>query len=117
MYRFNIYNKNSIHMKDYIFILEQFKLKHIEIDDYEHLEKYINFLINYDSDIFEEYSEKHHILPRSTFPEFENDDWNVVNLKYEDHRLVHLWLFKSINERVYQRPLNFMYLDYGSVLR
>ena len=99
-------------MKDYNFIMEQFKFKHSEIDSQDYLEKYINFLVNYEQKVFEEYSEKHHILPRSTFPEFENAEWNIVNLKYEDHRLVHLWLFKSINERVYQRPLNFMMKEY-----
>ena len=99
-------------MKDFNFIMEQFKSKHSEIDSKEYLEKYINFLIDYEAQVFEEYSERHHILPRRTFPEFENAEWNIVNLKYEDHKLVHLWLFKSINERVYQKPLNFMIKEY-----
>jgi hypothetical protein len=99
-------------MKDFNLIMEQFKSKHSEIDSQDYLEKYINFLISYEAKVFEEYSERHHILPRSTFPEFENDKWNIVNLKYEDHRLVHLWLFKSVNERVYQKPLNFMNKEY-----
>jgi len=55
-----------------------------------------------------DYSEKHHILPRSTFPEYENEEWNIIELDYEDHKLSHLWIFKAINIRKYQRPLNWM---------
>lgn len=78
------------------------------------MEKYINFLIDYDSSLSDEfaYTEKHHILPRSTFPEYKNEDWNIVELSYEDHKLVHLWIFKSINDRKYQRPLNWMMNQY-----
>jgi hypothetical protein len=36
----------------------------------------------------------------------------MVHLKYEEHKLVHLWLFKSINIRSYQKPLNFMMKEY-----
>jgi len=73
------------------------------------LEKYINFLLNYEMILDENiYTENHHILPISTFPEFKNDIWNIVKLTYKEHKLVHLWLFKSINIRKYQRPLNWM---------
>jgi hypothetical protein len=58
------------------------------------------------------HTEKHHILPKSTFPEFENDKWNIIELDYDSHKLVHLWIFKSINIRKYQRPLNWMMNHY-----
>ena len=94
-------------MRNYKFIKEQLIKRHETIDSYEYLEKYINFLLNYKLDITK-YSEKHHILPRTTFPEFQNEYWNLIELNYEDHKLVHLLLFKSINIRTYQKPLNWI---------
>lgn len=69
----------------------------------------ISFLTIIDSD---RYTEKHHILPVSIFPEFKDEEWNIIELTYEDHKLCHLWLFKSINIRSYQRPLNWMLNTY-----
>lgn len=95
-------------MREFNFLKDIFIKKHKNIDNLEYLEKYINFLINYKISESVEYSEKHHILPRSTFSEFENESWNIIELDYENHKLVHLWLFKAINIRTYQRPLNWM---------
>ena len=33
--------------------------------------------------------ERHHILPESLFPEYASEDWNLVNLSYENHYRVH----------------------------
>jgi ACT domain-containing protein len=82
------------------------------IDNYEYLEKYVNFFYNYSIGENINYTEKHHILPVSVFPEFKNDIWNIIEISYEDHKLCHLWLFKSINIRKYQRPLNWMLSTY-----
>lgn len=95
-------------MRTYQFIREQFLQKHSEIDNEYYLNKYILFLIEYKLNQNSNYTEKHHILPRSTFPEYESQSWNIVQLEYEDHKLVHQWLFESINIRSYQRPLNWM---------
>lgn len=94
-------------MRDYDFIKDEITKRHKGIDSNEYLDKYIKFLLNYELD-GNTYIEKHHILPRSTFPEYVNEPWNIIELDYESHRLVHLWLFKSINIRKYQRPLNWM---------
>lgn len=94
-------------MRDYNFIKNKLIEKHT-IDNFEYLERYIKLLLEYELCESDNYTEKHHILPKSTFPEFENEDWNIINLKYEDHVNAHLWLFKSINIRKYQRPLNWM---------
>jgi hypothetical protein len=94
-------------MITYDFLKEKFIEKHKRIDDDTYLDKYINFLMSYvSSDVL--YTERHHILPRSTFPEFENEKWNLIELDYESHKLVHLWIYKAINIRTYQRPLNWM---------
>jgi hypothetical protein len=95
-------------MKDFNYIKEEFIKKHINIDSYEYLDKYVNFFKIYNIKENCDFFEKHHILPRSTFPEFSNESWNIVELDYDSHRLVHLWLFKAINIRKYQRPLNWM---------
>ena len=73
----------------------------------ESLIEYIEFVLNnmYDG---EEYSEVHHILPRSRYAKHANDIWNLVRLKYLDHIKAHELLFKAYNIREYQRTLNFM---------
>jgi hypothetical protein len=101
-------------MRNYEFIRDKFLQKHSKIDNENYLDRYINFLINYklnnnESDV---YTEKHHILPRCTFPEYENESWNIVELEYTDHVNAHLYLFKSINIRSYQKPLNWMMKSY-----
>jgi hypothetical protein len=100
-------------MKDFNFLKNKFSEKHT-IDNIEYLEKYLKLLLEYkiyinESDI---YTEKHHILPRSIFPEYEKESWNIVELSYEDHVDAHLYLFKAINNRTYQRPLNWMLNQY-----
>jgi hypothetical protein len=95
-------------MRDFNFIKDKFIKKHSNIDSYEYLDKYINFFKTYNIKENFEYCEKHHILPRSTFPEFRDENWNIISMDYDSHRLVHLWLFKAINIRKYQRPLNWM---------
>ena len=95
-------------MRNYEYIKRLFLEKHESIDNCEYLDKYINFLINYKLDDNIDYVEKHHILPKCFFPEYKDDEWNIIELSYEDHKIVHLWIFKAINNRTYQRPLNWM---------
>jgi hypothetical protein len=98
-------------MRNYNFLIEKFVEKH-KIDNVEYLKKYINFILRYKLEIKNYYTERHHILPRCTFPEFINEDWNIIEIDYESHRLLHLWIFKAINDRKYQRPLNWMMQPY-----
>lgn len=89
--------------------------KHGIPDDIEYLYNYINFVqLNavYTKNN-EEYYEYHHILPRSVFPEYANNDENVVLLEYKDHIKAHELLFYAYNLRVYQRPLNYYNSDYN----
>lgn len=100
-------------MLDFNYIKQEFIKKHTIIDNYEYLDKYINFLLDYNHlNDKNTYYEKHHILPVCFFPEYKNESWNLINIKYEDHKKVHLWLFKAINIRAYHRPLNWMVKDY-----
>lgn len=99
-------------MVNYKFLLNNFENKHQVINNLDYLDMYINFLLSYQLPTDSDYTEKHHILPSSTFPEFKFEKWNIVEISYDHHRIVHLWLYKSINIREYQRPLNWMLKNY-----
>lgn len=46
------------------------------------------------SEPFDGKGEKHHILPRSMWPEYASCSWNLVNLSYQDHYQAHEMLSK-----------------------
>ena len=81
--------------------------KHGNPDSIEKLDLYLDFVLTYKLDENISYTEKHHILDRASFPEFEKSDWNLVELEYQDHILAHELLFEAYNTRRYQRTLNF----------
>jgi hypothetical protein len=93
---------------NYEFLKEQLLEEHVEIDNEYYLDLYLNLVLNYEKKNKNVYSEKHHILPRSSFPKFISESWNIVDLDYKDHKLAHYYLFRAINDRRYQKPLNFM---------
>lgn len=68
--------------------------------------EYIEFVISNDTSNSEEYTEKHHILPRCLF-----DDDKIFTLKYKDHVSAHLLLAKAYPIQEFERPLNFMLND------
>lgn len=47
------------------------------------------------------YTEKHHILPKSLFPEFENEVSNLVDLDFVDHLRAHEVLTKTNEPKMY----------------
>lgn len=70
------------------------------------LEEYLSICVNVD---INEYTEVHHILPRSVFPEYTNENWNTVRITYHTHCLAHelLWCaYPTVGS--FWRPLNFM---------
>lgn len=50
-----------------------------------HTEAYLRYI----SKPYNREGEKHHILPRSIFPQYKDCSWNIVNLSYENHYAVH----------------------------
>jgi hypothetical protein len=64
-----------------------------KIHSEEDLNKYAELIERNNGAVFDCYTERHHILPRSLFPEFANDSWNIVELTMDDHieahRLLH----------------------------
>lgn len=60
----------------------------------EYLEKYLYLVLNYKSE--SEYTELHHILPKSLFPQYKKDKWNLVRLSAKDHFYAHYYLHKAL---------------------
>lgn len=49
----------------------------------------------------ETYTEKHHILPRSLFPEYENDENNIVVVSAREHYIAHWLLAKACGGKMW----------------
>ena len=62
--------------------------------DIDSLKKYLTLVMNYKTD--EIYTELHHILPKSLFPQYKNDKWNLVRLSAKDHFYAHYYLHKAL---------------------
>lgn len=80
-----------------------------EPDSFEFLNDYLDFTLEYSRVYCDtEYSENHHILPRSMFKSYEHESWNIVKLIYADHIFAHELLANAYINRSTLRPLNFM---------
>jgi hypothetical protein len=44
--------------------------------------------------------ERHHILPKSIFPEYKNCDWNIVKVSLRKHYILHLILHKMLGGKM-----------------
>jgi hypothetical protein len=67
--------------------------------DVNYIDSYFDFISKCSVDVLTEYHEKHHILPRSLFPELIKDRSNIVPLKPRDHFLAHYYLAKLIKSK------------------
>lgn len=65
-----------------------------------YLERYIK-LIQYviENPTKEKKTDRHHILPKSMFPGFKNDKWNVVKLSARQHFIAHWFLWKAFRNK------------------
>lgn len=61
-----------------------------------HLNRYIKFISHRLEREQNFKGHRHHILPRSLFPEFIKEDWNLVLLTEREHYIAHLLLHKSL---------------------
>lgn len=87
-------------MKDFNFYWNEFIKIDGEPDCKTSLTKYINFILNYKiNEDSNEYCEFHHILPRCNYPKFSKSEFNIIKLKYNDHKLAHSILFDAYNKR------------------
>lgn len=68
-----------------------------------HLNRYKKLISSYSeqkivkSKIHKGSIERHHILPKTLFPAFEKEKWNIINLPVKAHYIAHYLLFKSID--------------------
>lgn len=49
--------------------------------------------------------EKHHILPKSIYPQFIKSKWNIVNLRLQDHYIAHYLLTKCTKDEYLKSSL------------
>jgi hypothetical protein len=52
--------------------------------------------------------EGHHILPKSLFPEYKKERWNIVYMSAKDHFVAHYLLLKCVNNRTMTFAFNQM---------
>lgn len=66
-----------------------------------YLDRYLKFIYFYKNvDVLED-KERHHILPKSLYPEFDKCDWNRVNLPYRAHFIAHWMLAKALGGKMW----------------
>lgn len=83
-------------------------LKHISgLDENRWLRRYFNFLEFSLKTEKEGQIEKHHILPRKVFPEFEKEKWNLIPLTLREHFIAHYILAKAFGGNMWF-AFNFM---------
>ena len=73
------------------------KIREISVNQH-HAERYINFIhscIENNKSGITEFSEKHHFLPRSLFPDYVHDPENIIRLTGRQHFLCHWMLAKA----------------------
>lgn len=68
--------------------------------------KYLNWYLSLLSKEYkDEYTEKHHVLPKSLFPEYSKSSWNLVPLNARAHFIAHLLLPKLLKEIEHERKM------------
>ena len=82
----------------------------LDIKDTPELKRYMEFVIkNAMPKNCGVYCERHHLFPRSLYPQFEKAKWNIFRLKAEDHLRAHYYLYKIFpNNRETIFSLNMM---------
>ena len=69
-------------------------LKSLPNPNLHYLTRYLDFIKSRATKNVKFY-EDHHILPRSAFPEFEHEKWNLRSLTPREHFIAHYLLFKA----------------------
>ena len=75
--------------------------KNITVISYHNLNRYIKFIESIDTNRKLIYCERHHILPRSLFKEYENSDFNIINLTPREHFIAHLLLARAVGGKMW----------------
>jgi hypothetical protein len=68
--------------------------------------KYLNWYLSLISKEYDgKYTEKHHILPKSLFPDYIKSPWNLVRLDYRAHFIAHLLLPRIVKDIEHERKM------------
>lgn len=81
----------------------------MKITDHNALKEYLIICFTKQTDVG--YTERHHILPKSIFPEykdFKTNNWNCSRLSYIDHCRAHYWIWKATNDYKMWNAVNAM---------
>lgn len=82
-------------------IVEEF-ISRCDVKCKQKLNEYVDFCLHNNKHNHVKFStERHHVLPKSIFPEYRNmyeNKWNIVILTYEDHYIAHSILIDAIND-------------------
>lgn len=71
-------------------------LMNVPGSDHRHVKRYEKFIKSRSTKTGVVYVERHHILPRSIFPEFEFEESNIIKLTAKEHYIAHLLLYKAL---------------------
>lgn len=77
-------------------------------------ERYFRFLDAFAHKSADGIYEKHHILPRSMFPQYVESEWNIVKLTPRAHYIAHYILWKAVGNRVTLYAFNMMRRSSGN---
>lgn len=81
-------------------------LSKLDVRNIDYIDRYIEHTSK--NNISSNYTEKHHILPKSVFPEFKNEKWNIVKLSGRDHFIAHYLLMESFVHKDISYAFNMM---------
>lgn len=76
-------------------------------------QKYLNFIQSCTKNEVEGYTENHHILPKSLFPEYAKDEWNLVRLTARQHFIAHVLLAKAFGGTMWHAVNMMTHCDEG----
>lgn len=65
------------------------------------------YILNNPNPNKESYVEKHHILPKSIYPEFKNDPNNLIELSIYNHIMIHYFLAYGVKKRYWQIKMGY----------
>lgn len=80
---------------DYLILFNSFEVNP------HYLNRYLHFVLNCTPNL-NDYSEKHHILPKSLFPEFKTNPENLIRLTARQHFIAH-WILSKVFIKYKQR--------------
>lgn len=82
-------------------ILRYEKIFYEKFERNHNTERYWNFLKYCSTSIKPEYTERHHMLPRSLFDEYKNEKENLIVLSAREHFLAHWMLARALHGKMW----------------